>query len=86
MRNARAAVPNNLRILFNAAQVLLSHLQKFGYDEALAQEAHEVLAHVDKLQPGQPRFAQLMEQLAALAPQEEETEEESSTDEQAAAA
>jgi hypothetical protein len=66
--------------------VLLSHLQKFGYDEALAQEAHEVLAHVDKLQPGQPRFAQLMEQLAALAPQEEESGDQPAEDEQAAAA
>ena len=90
MRNARAAVPNNQRILFNAAQVLLSHMQKFGYDEALAQEAAEVLLHVDKLQPGQPRFAQLMEQLAALAPQVDEAEEsqaeESATETQAAAA
>jgi tetratricopeptide (TPR) repeat protein len=91
MRNARAAVPNNLRILFNAAQVLLSHLQKFGYDETLAQEAQVVLQHVDKLQPGQPRFAQMMEQLAALAPQVEEageaqTAEERLSDTQAAAA
>ncbi|MGZ5201748.1 MAG: tetratricopeptide repeat protein, partial [Telluria sp.] len=88
MRNARAAVPNNLRILFNAAQVLLSHMQKFGYDEALAQEAHEVLQHVDKLQPGQPRFAQLMEQLAALAPQDqqEQADEQPVSETQAAAA
>jgi len=31
-----------------------------------------VLAHVDQLQPGQQRFAQLMEQLAALVPKVEE--------------
>ena len=71
MRDARARLPNNQRILFNAAQVLISHMRERGYDEALALEAHEVLAHVDRLQPGQQRFAQLMEQLAALAPKVE---------------
>jgi tetratricopeptide (TPR) repeat protein len=71
MRAARASLPNNQRILFNAAQVLVSHMRERGYDEALALEAHAVLAHVDRLQPGQQRFAQLMEQLAALAPKVE---------------
>jgi hypothetical protein len=75
MRSARVALPNNQRILFNAAQVLISHMQKYGYDEALWSEAHEVLAHVDGLQPGQQRFAQLMEQLALLQPQPETTDE-----------
>ena len=68
MREARQATPNNLRILFNAAQILISHLQQLGYDETLAMEATEVLLHVDKIQPGQQRFAQLMEQLASLCP------------------
>ena len=68
MRHARAALPNNLRILFNAAQILISHMQQLGYDMALSAEATEVLLHVDKIQPGQQRFAQLMEQLATLAP------------------
>lgn len=68
MRNARAALPDNLRILFNAAQILISHMTAHGYDAALSAEASEVLLHVDKIQPGQQRFAQLMEQLAALTP------------------
>ena len=67
MRNARVKLPNNLRILFNAAQILISHMQQLGYDEALAAEATDVLLHVDKVAPGQQRFAQLMEQLASLA-------------------
>jgi tetratricopeptide (TPR) repeat protein len=77
MRNARAALPNNQRILFNAAQILVSHMQQLGYDAALAAEATEVLLHVDRLLPAQQRFAQLMEQLAALKPgaQEEEAEQ-----------
>jgi tetratricopeptide (TPR) repeat protein len=71
MRSAREKLPNNQRILFNAAQVLVSHMREKGYDEPLAIEAHGVLAHVDRLQPGQQRFAQLMEQLAELAPKTE---------------
>ncbi|MGJ9419003.1 tetratricopeptide repeat protein [Massilia sp. CMS3.1] len=74
MREARAKLPNNQRILFNAAQVLVSHMREQGYDEALALEAHAVLSHVDRLQPGQQRFAQLMEQLAALAPKAQVSE------------
>ena len=68
MREARAALPNNMRILFNSAQIILSQLQLSGYDAALADEAIGVLMHVDRIGPGQQRFAQLMEQLAALAP------------------
>jgi tetratricopeptide (TPR) repeat protein len=68
MRNARKAVPNNQRILFNAAQIMVSHLQQHGYDAAMYAEACEVLHHVDRLLPGQQRFAQLMEQLVQLQP------------------
>lgn len=68
MRNARKAVPNNQRILFNAAQIMVSHMHQHGYDEQLSVEAYDVLHHVDHLLPGQQRFAQLMEQLAALQP------------------
>jgi tetratricopeptide (TPR) repeat protein len=68
MRQARKKVPNNQRILFNAAQILVSHMQQHGYDGALSAEAYDVLHHVDRLLPGQQRFAQLMDQLAQLQP------------------
>ncbi len=68
MRNARKAVPNNQRILFNAAQIMVSHLQQHGFDEQMYAEACELLHHVDRLLPGQQRFAQLMEQLTQLQP------------------
>ncbi|HEX5342907.1 MAG TPA: tetratricopeptide repeat protein [Duganella sp.] len=68
MRDARKQLPHNMRILFNSAQILISHLQEHGYDRALADEAIAVLMHVDAIAPGQQRFAQLMEQLALLAP------------------
>jgi tetratricopeptide (TPR) repeat protein len=72
MRNARKSVPHNQRILFNAAQIMVSHMQQHGYDAALSAEAFEVLHDVDRLLPGQQRFAQLMEQLAQLQPAAEE--------------
>jgi hypothetical protein len=32
MREARKQLPHNMRILFNSAQILISHLQENGYD------------------------------------------------------
>lgn len=72
MRHARKMLPNNLRILFNAAQIQLSHMQQSGYDPVLGAETADVLLHIDRIQPGQQRFAQLMEQLARLVPVSEE--------------
>ncbi|UGQ46865.1 tetratricopeptide repeat-containing response regulator [Massilia endophytica] len=68
MREARQRLPDNMRILFNSAQMLISHMQKHGYDEALMMEANSVLMHVDRIAPGQQRFAQLIEQLQQLLP------------------
>ncbi|MGK5069912.1 tetratricopeptide repeat-containing response regulator [Janthinobacterium sp. AD80] len=68
MRAAREKLPNNLRILFNSAQIIVSFLQQRGYQADLAAEAMEVLLYVDKIAPGQQRFAQLMEQLVQLTP------------------
>lgn len=67
MRNARKQLPTNLRVLFNCAQIMISFMQKHGYDPVMAEEAKEVLLQVDHLQPGQQRFSQLMEMLADLA-------------------
>ena len=68
MRTAREKLPNNLRILFNSAQIIVSFLEQRGYQAELAAEAMEVLLYVDKIAPGQQRFAQLMEQLVQLTP------------------
>lgn len=68
MRVARKALPHNMRILFNSAQILISQLHQTGYVRELAEEAIGVLMHADAIAPGQLRFAQLMEQLAMLAP------------------
>jgi len=80
MRTARERLPDNVRVLFNAVQILISHMQQRGHDPELELEAREVLEHVDRLQPGQQRFAQLMEQLGALQPKPEpESEPEPAT-------
>jgi tetratricopeptide (TPR) repeat protein len=76
MRDARSTLPNNMRILFNSAQILISHLKQRGYDPLLANETSELLLHVDKVMPGQQRFAQLMEQLASLCPKADGEEDE----------
>jgi tetratricopeptide (TPR) repeat protein len=76
MREARQALPDNLRILFNSAQILISHMQARGYDELLMMEANGVLLHVDRIAPGQQRFAQLIEQLQMLVPGRTATPEE----------
>lgn len=72
MRDACQRLPDNVRLLFNAVQILVSHMQQRGYDAALDAEARAILERVDRLQPGQQRFAQLMEQLVALVPKAEE--------------
>lgn len=70
MRDARKIVPTNVRILFNSAHMLLSTMQKTGYDPALGAEAKEVLLRVDKLTPNQKRYAQMMELLVKMTPED----------------
>ncbi len=66
MRNLRLKLPSNMRVLFNCAQIMISSMQKHGYDADMAAEAKDVLMTVEQLAPGQQRFAQLMEMLLAL--------------------
>jgi len=75
MRVARAKLPTNQRILFNFAQIIISTMEQDGYRPELADEAREVLLTVDRIAPGQQRFAQLMESLQALEPVPEEEAE-----------
>lgn len=70
MRDASAALPLNVRVLFNFAHILISAMQQPGGDSAtsacleeMAAEAREVLLRADKLAPNHQRFAQLMELL-----------------------
>ncbi|WGG53035.1 response regulator [Rugamonas sp. DEMB1] len=68
MRAARLKLPGNLRILLNTAQILISHVQKRGYDPALLAEAAEVLALINRMAPGQRRHTELLLQLGSIMP------------------
>lgn len=74
MRETRVRLPDNVRVLFNEVQILVSYMKTRGYDPLLDEQAHQILEHVDRLQPGQQRFAELMEQLQLLVPQPEPEE------------
>ena len=63
MRSARAALPSNVRVLFNCAHILIAKMQKEGFDSGVAKEAREILLRADQLSPNHKRFAQLMELL-----------------------
>lgn len=68
MRNARKLLPNNQRVLFNCAQIYISVMEKRGYEPLLADETREILLQIDRIHPGQQRFASLMAGLQALNP------------------
>ncbi|MBI3230176.1 MAG: tetratricopeptide repeat protein [Burkholderiales bacterium] len=67
MRTTVKALPNNQRVLFNCAQIIINCIEKHGYDAALAEEARTALLHVEQLNPGQPRFASMMATLNEMA-------------------
>jgi tetratricopeptide (TPR) repeat protein len=60
MREANAALPLNVRVMFNLAYVIINRLAKVGLDAELEKEARSVLTAAHKLAPNQPRYTQLM--------------------------
>lgn len=66
MREARQAMPVNLRVLFNLAYVIITRMQKMGVLPELVDEAREVLQAANALVPGQTRYAQLNAVLDSL--------------------
>lgn len=66
MREARQAMPSNVRVLLNFAYVLITCMQKTGVAPGLVGEAREALQAANALQPGQVRHAQLSVALDAL--------------------
>lgn len=68
MRHARRLLPNNQRVLFNCAQIFISTMEKTGYNMVLAEEARDILQQIDRIAPGQQRFATLTASLQAITP------------------
>lgn len=66
MRRAKAAMPANVRVLFNCAYVMIVYLQKVNKDPIIMRDARQALLQANMLAPGEKRFAQLMSQLENL--------------------
>lgn len=67
MRDARQAMPGNVRVLFNFAHVLVTQMQQRGTDEELVAEARACLESANRLTPGDRRFGLMMSALDKLA-------------------
>jgi tetratricopeptide (TPR) repeat protein len=67
MRNARLAMPWNVRVLFNFAHVIVTQMQQRGADPELVAEARATLKAANQLAPGDRRFGLLMGALDKLA-------------------
>ena len=59
MRNARNAMPSNVRVLFNLAFIIIRCMQQRTAPE-LAEEARQCLQEANRLAPGERRFTELM--------------------------
>lgn len=66
MREARAAMPANVRVLLNLAHVIIAYIQKNGSAPDLVEEARNSLTAANELSPGEPRFKRLMASLNEL--------------------
>lgn len=67
MREAREAMPKNVRVLFNLVFVIIAKLKTGNVDQALIDEARAGLDIANSLSPGEARHAQLSAALTALA-------------------
>jgi hypothetical protein len=66
MRGAKAAMPQNTRVLLNFAAVALTCLERQGRAAELEAEVRAAIATARSLRPDDPRGAELLAKLAAL--------------------
>lgn len=66
IRQALEMMPRNVRLLFNAAHIMLSHMERTGSDPQLLRETRRLLASANVHAPGEPRHNELMIRLEAL--------------------
>lgn len=66
MRNTVRVLPDNQRALFNFVQIVISCMERHGYEAVLADEARHALGRVAQLSPGSARYLSLMETLQQL--------------------
>ena len=66
MRAALERMPRNVRLLLNAAHIMLSYMERDGSQAALLRETKRNLLAANQLSPSEPRFVELMQRLEAL--------------------
>ena len=66
IRLALDKMPRNVRLLFNAAHIMLSHMEKNGADPQLLREVRRHLSSANTHAPGEARFSELMSRLEVL--------------------
>lgn len=66
MRSARHVMPDNARVLFNLAHVLIVYIQKKGSTSEFISEARESLDAANALLPGESRYSKLTDLLNQL--------------------
>jgi Flp pilus assembly protein TadD len=68
MREACALMPNNARVLLNHAYLLISFIDKHGWQEALWNEAHRCIDTARKHSTDDKRCGQLQAKLETIKP------------------
>lgn len=66
MRQARGSIPNNPRVLFNTAYVMVVWLEKMGMDDRVLHEARSALEEANKIQAGDKRYFNLTSRIDVL--------------------
>lgn len=66
MRQARALMPQNSRVLLNLAYVAITCIGKSGRNPELANEAREAISAAQAISPGEARAAELLARLESL--------------------
>lgn len=67
MRNAKAMMPNNKRILLNLSYAMILSMKRDGRDNGMEREARECLERVHKLDPGEKLYGEYRAMLESLA-------------------
>jgi thioredoxin-like negative regulator of GroEL len=63
LRGAKTSMPRNARVLLNFAAVALTVLQRHGRSAPLEAEMRQTIATAQAIRPGDPRAAELLQQL-----------------------
>jgi tetratricopeptide (TPR) repeat protein len=64
LRSAKISMPRNARVLLNFAAVAMTVLQRHGRSAALEAEVLQSIQTAQSLRPGEPRAAELLQQLS----------------------